>query len=110
MCVVGSGSRRWSRGSSRIRIRAMPPPSEAHYLLTGVKISGVLGHVSDGETPDDTVQFRVQRLDRLRSLSLSKPVGGSDPEDSAAAMCGTRSPRRWRFRRSPSGAPMPYPE
>src|SRR6266508_1525151 len=36
MCVVGSGSRRWSRGSSRIRIRAMPPPSESHYLLTGV--------------------------------------------------------------------------
>src|SRR6266540_5044931 len=39
MCVVGSGSRRWSRGSSRIRIRAMPPPSESHYLLTGVNIS-----------------------------------------------------------------------
>src|SRR6266536_3502945 len=39
MCVVGSGSRRWSRGSSRIRIRAMPPPSESHYLLTGVNIA-----------------------------------------------------------------------
>src|SRR6266508_6076551 len=42
MCVVGSGSRRWSRGSSRIRIRAMPPPSESHYLLTGVNMPTVV--------------------------------------------------------------------
>src|SRR6266536_1389080 len=46
MCVVGSGSRRWSRGSSRIRIRDMPPPSESHYLLTGVNIELLFDLVS----------------------------------------------------------------
>src|SRR6266498_1002075 len=36
MCVVGSGARRWSLGSLRIRRRAMPPPTEPPYLLAGV--------------------------------------------------------------------------
>src|SRR6266511_4185405 len=61
MCVVGSGSRRWSRGSSRIRIRAMPPPSESHYLLTGVIKGGPTTPPADFET-EALARAGVRRL------------------------------------------------
>src|SRR6266508_3923532 len=64
MCVVGSGSRRWSRGSSRIRIRAMPPPSESHYLLTGVSKTLILAFTTQ---PGDTRRRGLQRQSVGRS-------------------------------------------
>src|SRR6266545_3965622 len=101
MCVVGSGSRRWSRGSSRIRIRAMPPPSESHYLLTGVNMSRECANSS--AAPSCSRATLRDTCSRWR-LAMSMSAGSSccwrrpatRPARGTATVRRRRCGRRWR--------------
>src|SRR6266545_1923282 len=121
MCVVGSGSRRWSRGSSRIRIRAMPPPSESHYLLTGVIKGGLAVHarragalVGPDFVPCDQQERRVADEVGQVSEPASRIVGrpsvqfGLDAQYPRLRLLnGEHGPRRAGVHRRPPGLPVP---